>query len=485
MFEEAFPDGHAFLDGTQYNSGFTSILVWDSDEIKVADTVNAFTSGYAYIDGTIDNDAKPAATDGIALNKFYIDGTDKTKMIVCTAATGCQSNVGTEDGSKDDGYYPNSQNKANVITCAADNGDCTSAAHSATTAKYYTDGYQSSNLVKCLTSNGCVEMKGNTTPGYGYLDSVTAGNIIVCREGESGCVTCASQANGFKTDHKCAALAETSATPNTEDGYVYIDGSTTANYPNIIIYSEGEGEEEGIVCTVEAGATDTEVGYIDATDTTATKIITCPSGKCASLDNVSKEAEKGADNTVSKAAVNIYYINGVDKTHIIVCTKKAGCQTIVGSGDEDDTTYFPHPDTTVKDKIISCENGKECEAVGHEGKTSSAYYLDGYVPENILICDATKGCASSLNLATDKQPTHYIDSGHLDEPTIITCTPDQCTSGPGNTDPGTAYLDPIDHKNVVTCTEEEGCTLDVGAGCKIIRLYILTIRLRYINGNFK
>ncbi|OUM66255.1 hypothetical protein PIROE2DRAFT_6600, partial [Piromyces sp. E2] len=538
-FEEAFPDGHAFLDGTQYNSGFTGILVWDSDENKVAATVNPSTTGYAYIDGSddnlkriiscdgtkckaIDNDAKPAAADGIALNKFYIDGTDKTKMIVCTAATGCQSNVGTEDGSEVDGYYPDSQNTANVITCAADNGDCASAAHSATTAKYYTDGYQSSNLVKCLTSDGCVEVKGNTTPGYGYLDSVTAGNIIVCREGESDGVTCASQANGFKTDHnpgfldacaenpkktlitctsetactstpltkatqghafldgtsiddegnftnlitctvdsgECAALAETSATPNTEDGYVYIDGSATANYPNIITCSEGEGEEEG---TVEAGATDTEVGYIDATDTTATKIITCPSGKCASLDNVSKEAEKGADNTVSKAAVNIYYINGVDKTHIIVCTKKAGCQTIVGSGDEDDTTYFPHPDTTVKDKIISCENGKECEAVDHEGKTGSAYYLDGYVPENILICDATNGCVSSLNLATDKQPTHYIDSGHLDEPTIITCTPDQCTSGTGNTDPGTAYLDPIDSKNVVTCTEEEGCTLDVGA----------------------
>ncbi|ORX35840.1 hypothetical protein BCR36DRAFT_375795 [Piromyces finnis] len=213
----------------------------------------------------------------------------------------------------------------------------------------------------------------------------------------------------------CSSLAASDETPKTDDGYGYIDGTTPAN----IIQCTKTGSN--VTCESIAGPSTNDKGFglIDATD----------------------NAEEG------KAPANQYFINFAKKSMIIVCSATDGCSTIEGNSATTGNKYYP--DGEDKSKIFLCEPKASDTAVEYK---------------YVLECDTTNGCVSSLNLATENQPSYYVDSSDTAKPLIITCTPDKCTSGEGSTAEGTAYRDATDAKNVITCTSAKCNTPAAGAG---------------------
>ena len=547
----SFTETYAYLDGSSFASNkFSQLLkLKSSKEIEVISSPLLGADGIAYIDGTdknkkriitcatgdckvMNNGSSVATEDTEEVNAFYIDGVNIKQIIICTPNAGCKSEIGNKAGADFDSYYPDSQKEEQILKCLKDGTKCekATALTAPTTEAFYIDGYTNENVVKCESNSICVEIKGNSTPGYGYIDygNSSSGNIIVCKNN-----SCASKGNGFSTgqntvfidaskedytsiikcttattctpesissldtgiafldgtsvntnnkvtnlitcddeNETCFALASLGKKPKTEKGYVYIDGtSNNSGYKNVI---QCTSDKSVITCTSEAVSSDKakpEYGYIDATDerTPITRIISCGTSGCESSENESVEAEKDDNGKITTAAVNQFFINGKKDTKIIACTKESGCSSIDGSKKLKEKKYYIDSKTVTN--IISCEGPSteggtpaSCKSAGHADTTgNNVYYIDGYDTKNILICNKDDGCVSSLSLATETQPSHYVDSGgESSKPVIITCTATECTSGSGITDPGTAYLDPIVEGNVITCESGKACKSDVG-----------------------
>ncbi|OUM69836.1 hypothetical protein PIROE2DRAFT_19604, partial [Piromyces sp. E2] len=412
-------NGIAYLDGTDKDK--KRIITCKSDVCKV-----------------INNGSMEATEEEEKIIAFYIDGVNDKQIIICTPTTGCKSEVANKN---DVDYFPDSQNNKQVIKCTK-SGKCETKAleFSGVEVFFYVDGYKKENVIKCEKDSVCVEEKGNATPGYGYIDNgnATAGNIIVCKE-NSGCVSIANgsstgspaQNTAFidasKDDSKsiiscsganctpkdltvdkgiafldgtsvnsngkitnlitcdadnetCEALAASSKKPKTEEGYVYIDGSSDAGsgYKNII---QCTLDKSVISCASETSKTTAEYGYIDATDkgTPITRVITCGASGCESVENEAEEAEKDEEGNITTAAVNQFFINGKKDTNIIVCTK------------EDGKKYYA--DSKTATNIISCEGptteggtAAACKSTAHADTAGNdVYYIDGYDTKNILI----------------------------------------------------------------------------------------------------
>ncbi|OUM57721.1 hypothetical protein PIROE2DRAFT_17203, partial [Piromyces sp. E2] len=468
-----------------------------------------------------------AATDTAEeVNKFYINGITDTRMIICTSEDGCSSPLGvpaaTGGATATDKYYPDSQNVDYILKCPT-TGSCTTISHGGAsgTPTYYLDGYTDEKVLRCENTKICEEITPVTTPGYGYVDKVNTGKVIVCQEVDDKNV-CGSVDNGVdsgktyrtgfidadKNDAKsilvctdpAAACAPTNLTvaqghailagssldantqkitsvivanattgiyaslaskdkkPVTDLGFVYIDASTTPTTPSTKVI-QCTLDNAKISCESAAGETTSEYGYIDATDAEKKKVIQC-SGQCASTDNTSAEAAEG------EAPTHQFFINGKEKSKIIACTASDACSSIPGNSlAQGDNKYYPDSKTVAN--IITCPPSAACTSSAHAGASENAYYIDGFTPKYILICNATtsKACTSSLNLATADQPTHFIDAGGASStPVIITCTEEECTSGPGVITDGNVYLDPVEPVNVITCTSSTAaCTASAGS----------------------
>ncbi|OUM70413.1 hypothetical protein PIROE2DRAFT_1579, partial [Piromyces sp. E2] len=450
-------DGFAYLDGTDKNK--KRIITCATGDCKV-----------------INNGSMEATEEEEEIIAFYIDGVNAKQIIICTPTTGCKSEVANKN---DVDYFPDSQNNNKVIKCIK-SGTCAKETLTFTGDEvfFYVDGYKKENVIKCEKDSVCVEEKGNATPGYGYIDSgnATAGNIIVCKE-NSGCVSIANgsstgtppQNTAFidasKDDSKsiiscsgttctpndltvdkgiafldgtsvnsngkitnlitcdadnetCEALAASSKKPKTEEGYVYIDGTSDAGsgYTNII---QCTLDKSVISCASETSKTTAEYGYIDATDkrTPITRVITCGASGCESVENEAEEAENDEEGNITTAAVNQFFINGKKDPNIIVCTKEDGCFSIAGSKKLKEKKYYA--DSKTATNIISCEGptteggtAAACKSTAHADTAGNdVYYIDGYDTKNILICNKDDGCVSSLSLASETQPSHYVDAG--------------------------------------------------------------------------
>ncbi|OUM56338.1 hypothetical protein PIROE2DRAFT_19087, partial [Piromyces sp. E2] len=195
--------------------------------------------------------------------------------------------------------------------------------------------------------------------------------------------------------------------------------------------------------------------------------ITCGASGCESVENEAEEAENDEEGNITTAAVNQFFINGKKDPNIIVCTK------------EDGKKYYA--DSKTATNIISCEGptteggtAAACKSTAHADTAGNdVYYIDGYDTKNILICNKDDGCVSSLSLASETQPSHYVDAGGASStPAIITCTAAECTSGLGVTDLGTAYLDPIVEGNVITCESGKPCQSNAGVNAGKSDTYI-------------
>jgi len=523
----------AGIDGT--NSGMayidavtqTNIISCPSNSCS-STAGGASSTGVAYVDGltptniiscatscvSAPNGSAEAADGKEALNKFYINGNTKTKIIVCTSKNGCSSIDGvakTTPAATVDNYYPDSQNKDNILLCNKDGTtDCTTTSHKSTaggTPTYYLDGYTNEKILKCEADSICEEITGISTPGYGYVDEATDGHVIVCEKND-GKTACSSIDNGSKASPvtitgfidadvndaksilKCSDPS-TKCTPTVytaTQGHAFLDGSSADNgvITNLIVTDTTKGtfaalaasdkkpktevgyvyidastpanviqctlDNNKVTCTTEAGLTGKEFGYIDGSNDQNKKVITCVSG-CESKDNESKAEE-------NKVPINQFFINGKDKSKIVACTSSNGCSVITGNeATEGNNKYYP--DSQTKDNVITCvpsgSSAKDkCTSGPHAGSQNDAYYIDGYTPKYVLLCNKTGGCVSSKNLATADQPSHYVDAGGASgKPVIITCTTENCTSGGGNTTEGSAYLDPTDTKNVIICKDSK------------------------------
>ena len=554
----SFTETYAFLDGSTFDSttkNFVKLLKLDSStksiNVETPASGKLSTDGVAYIDGTdknkkriitckqttecnvINNSSAEATDDTNEINAFYIDGVNIKQIIICTPL-GCNSVAGTEEDAEFDNYYPDSQNEGQILKCHKDGSKCEKGTVTVTvpaTEVFYVDGYKKENVVKCESNSICEEVKGNSTPGYGYIDNgnISTANIIICKDN-----SCVSKGNGFSTgqntvfidaskedstsiikctaattcasdsissidngiafldgtsvntnnkitnlitcnseDETCAALSSSGSNPKTEEGFVYIDGTSNdgSGYANII---QCTLDNSVVTCVSEAVSSDKqkpEYGYIDATDegTPITRVIVCGSSGCESNENESAEPEKDKDGKVTTVAVNQFFINGKKDTKIIVCTKENGCSSIDGSKNLKEKKYYI--DSKTATNIISCQGpsaeggaAASCSSSAHADTTgNNVYYIDGYDTKNILICNKDDGCASTLSLATETQPSHYVDSGgESGKPVIITCTINECISDSGVIDPGTAYLDPIVEGNVITCESGKACTSGAG-----------------------
>ncbi|OUM57007.1 hypothetical protein PIROE2DRAFT_65248, partial [Piromyces sp. E2] len=393
-------------------------------------------------------DCASEATNGSS-EVFYVDGYDPKKVLKCKTSDGCSE----VEGNKTAGYayIDNSvlsgSNFPNVIYC--DKTKCASHVGS-TTAAYInagnpdaSDSTKFPNMIQC-TGGKCATATGQaSTTGVGYMDATTTGNIITC-DSSTGCKSTANGAAKNKNkfyidgmsgtsdtdckkvivcvkDSGCSSLDGT-ATGSDVDSY-YVDSQNADNYISCV---KGNG-----ACTSTAHSASTPpVFFVDGYD--ASKVLKCSSAGCEEKEGATTAGYGYIDAATTGSGYKVITCKS-DGTATICTANENGSKAASGSGEEDDTTYFPHPDTTVKDKIISCENGKECEAVDHEDEASekkSTCVLDdtdapqpnsvyvnalfgkegGDTTNPLIICDTTPTCIPSKATITGSAKSYYINS---------------------------------------------------------------------------
>ncbi|ORX42353.1 scaffoldin [Piromyces finnis] len=392
-FEEVNPAaGDVFLDGSTLNDdGTEATQIINCSGSTVACKAEAGVVGVGYLDSGSVTESVPApdSTRKREKTKVY------TKVISCSATNKCslidKGNVKSGDGEA--GYTA-------FINGGSDNA--------------------TNKLIIC-SSDECKKDAASSPPqGHAYLE----GSSYSATNSFSKIITCP---NGT-----CAVLADI---PTYGTAEVYIDAGSVADskYANII---KPVVSDTTATFTVKAGnATNTMYAYIDATD--KKNIIKCDSTSGCKSDVNGASSDKKA-----------FYINGLEPKEIIVCETADGeCRSITGSEETGKTKYYA--DIISESNIIKCDSST-CISAEHEAQEGSKnYYIDGYESKYVLECESGKQCVSKPNLATENQPSYYIDAAASDSKSIITCTTTECKSGEGVKTEGTAYKDVTDTKNVI------------------------------------
>jgi len=484
--------GQVYIDGTSaetvepggrkrtVNTVYSKIINCFSGRCKIEDGGYG-TDGKAYID------AKAKVSDEAGAARKKRDPTyTYPNIIICEEEAGCSSSTIEEVVAG--AVYIDGTNAKNIIICEGDEVvNCSSKLSDATSTlnKYYIDIINSGSIITCNGStcqtnpNGASDDDEDLPDNTFFIDGTNIANIITCSE------------------NACE-----SAEAIADEGVGYIDGSDKTHKKVITCTtsSDEDGESEVVQCRSNSGSILTGHAYIDGfvpeaagearkreTEETLTNVIICTSTGCKS------EAGNVADGMAyvdAKGESNGKY------ERVIVCTEDDGCTSKTGelldgivyidgreSTGEEDEKIYPN--------IIDCDEGKGCVSV--EGMVTGVAFIDGRSDangngfESIIICDTTNGCTSAEG-DTDNAGVAYIDGSDETGKTVILCsTEGGCTASPGNTEEGYAYINgkideveeedetpqPLERRhlnkreakytNIIRCKKNDKCISEVGS----------------------
>jgi len=179
-------------------------------------------------------------------NKYHIK-----YLYQCDISSNCllinQPNIGSYlSGLPTSGYH------SKLIKCSTNEASsCLEVPISVSSDTYFVDSGTPGNVIKCIQTNGCQSIKGNTDPGVAYIDGNEDNNhkhpnIIICKDG-----TCTSE-------DKCTHLTEGSKVyfiQNNKNGHLIVcdnenkcvDTSSTDG-----LYIDGTDINSTIECTNSA-----------------------------------------------------------------------------------------------------------------------------------------------------------------------------------------------------------------------------------------
>jgi len=462
---------YGFIDATDNGTPVTKIIKCDSGCASKSNTAKA-------------EEGKAPA------NQYLINFSDKTKIIVCTAAAGCSSISGNTE-TEINKFYPDEYTKANILYCekpAASSKttntksatvqakECTPTTHAgASKTAYYINGYEDKYILECDATNGCVsslnraiedqpshyvDAEGDSgskpviitcttehctsgpgvyTDGAAYLDPVDPKNVIICTK-TSKCA-----------DPVAGVIASTSDT--------YIDAGNEAQ----IIY-----------CTATAcnyfksKPSDGTSEYYARFSTDVKEIIECDYNSTATNKSTCKLDKKTA---IAKNSVYKNYLFGKengDATNPLIICGANGCKPSTAKITNNKKSYYINSDVQSVDRklngdIIECtEASKECKILA--GSDTDVYLNANYDAsankKEVIICRSGEGCLEQKTNSTATDFRYYVNAGSTFKKalndTLIECK-DTCQVLTTVKD-GEIYINEFDTSQTIQCYEEKGCT---------------------------
>lgn len=277
-------------------------------------------------------------------------------------------------------------------------------------------------------------------------------------------------------------------------GAYYLDGSSISDgsYKKLIYCSSATS------CNSEARADGVYLDEYTKSGNTYTKVITCTGGSCSTaqsaaarillnpavsgrLENALIQCPENDDCTVINGVSGAYYVNGEpdSETNRLIKCDSSKCEkmssfSVIGQYIDYSTKVAGK---TTYSNMITCN---ESSCISSEiADNEAGNYIDAADPTKIISCvvsDDKAPCSSTAHGGTNEAPKYFVDASNTKN--IITCNSSGCTSAPGSTLQGHAYVDGGDSKKIITFSSNEFAS----DGTAITELDNNTKKLYYIDG---
>jgi len=479
--------GYAYLDAGNSNSSssvYSGVIVCTNTECSSVNKPSGSDKNY-YIDGSVSSgtdiitcDSTSCTSSSVTKTKgyAYIDGTTKGSVLLSDGNRFNPTASGANSSTSK--YYIDGSDPSKIITCAYDSSSrqvlCTSGDNMATSTSktYFIDSGISGNLIECTTST-CTSKTVNVgyylsgATNYPLINCVNTSTQIQCSLVHKGSVRVAYYLNGNATTNNtkytsviyCSSSTSCSEVTTTTKGY-YLNGSTVSASPliysdgsfytslqtaNIGYYLDGSSSTNGndytqvIKCTSSSSCTiikTTYKGYyLDgsslltnvskkrATTTTYSKLIICDGNKYNSVTTTNQIG---------------YYLDGSSTTNntqyykVIYCSSATACSSITSTI----KGYYLDGTSTTDNKKYS--KMLLCNGSVYTSPTTLmiGYYLDGSTStnsinySNLIYCESSTSCSTMANNTI--QEGFYLEGGTAASTTsytqLITCTANSNTT---------------------------------------------------------
>jgi len=416
--------------------------------------------GHAYINSLYSTDKNIIITcsNGICKNKsiklssnniYFIDGSDKTKIITCNSSSGCTSSTNASTSSVNANYIDGLDN-TRTITC--NTSGCISAKSKNfiiiitiiiiyTYCKfiylfiyllyifYINMLYFILALIQCSDVTSSSQCKYNDNEGTSK--SIDENNYCIYSDGRIY----------MSTDSEChIAYGDTDKT-----GIKIFKSSSSNNSSSLFTRSEDDTSDLLIYeCHSTSCNQLISTFYLEST---TTKLYKCDEiGIC---EDISSSFSVG--HYQIGAPILSFSNSDLAYSNIINCSVEnspSSCSSVsIPNG------YFI--DKLNTDNVIHC-NGEVCfSEIGTS--VHGNVYIDIDFPGHIISC-ATSSCVSTSGLTPDGYA--YIDASDNNSYSLITCTEYLCTKFDVSTQLSynpLVYIDATTYTNIITCTYDDGC----------------------------
>ncbi|ORX76424.1 hypothetical protein BCR32DRAFT_284194 [Anaeromyces robustus] len=306
-----------------------------------------------------------------------------------------------------------------IIKCTSTSCEATANGSNETTNIFFINGVDKNQYVVCTSTEGCVSKPGTVTTSNSdnyYHDSLNSDKVIKCLSKNGNSYT--YYLDGFNPGKVLECKNGTICTENeglSTNGYAYIDAVTSGNV---------------IICKSN------DASAIISTKSTKRDGNNSSSTTCSSQSS----GAKPADTTAKTVAQNPGFLNAAaehpTKT-IIICSKA-------------DTSSSPTCTSSVVTVVqgLAFLDGSSVDANGNF--------------KNVIICDTTKSDCKTLvddsETSIKKDGYAYIDGGSPSSTkyiNIIRCKDSVCKVEGNSTNNGEVYIDSINPKYVISCTDTE------------------------------